>query len=54
MDTTEVFIYRSGDSLILTPRMRSWEGFDEGLTGFSDDFKTEDDLGADTPRKSFE
>ena len=54
LDTTEVFIHRSGDSLILTPRMRSWAGFAEGLTGFSQDFVVKDDLGADAARKSLE
>ena len=39
LDTDEVFIHRSGDSLILTPRMHSWDGFAEGLSGFSDDFE---------------
>lgn len=38
LDADEVFIYRSGDNLILTPRMHSWDGFIEGLSGFSDDF----------------
>lgn len=38
LDTAEVFIARSGDSLVLTPRLTSWVGFAEGLHGFSDDF----------------
>lgn len=28
----------SDDSLILNPRLTSWAGFAEGITGFSDDF----------------
>lgn len=54
LDTDEVFISRSGDSLILTPRMKSWEGFAEGLSGFSDDFDVTDELSADFPRKALE
>lgn len=54
LDTKEVFISRLGDSLILTPRMNSWEGFAEGLSGFSDDFAVTDELAADTPRKALE
>jgi antitoxin VapB len=52
LNTTEVFIYKSGDSLILTPRMTSWEGFVEGLSGFSNDFIVMGGLTADTPRKA--
>ena len=54
LDADEVFITRSGDSLILTPRMSSWEGFVEGLSGFSDDFAVTGGLAADTPRKTVE
>jgi antitoxin VapB len=54
LDTDEVFITKFGDSLILTPRMSSWEGFVEGLSGFSNDFTVTGGLGADTPRKSLE
>lgn len=54
LDTDEVFISRSGDSLIITPRMKTWDGFVEGLKGFSDDFDIPDDLPPDTPRKSFD
>ena len=54
LDTDEVFITKSGDSLILTPRMSSWKGFVEGLSGFSDDFAVTGGLAEDAPRKSFE
>jgi antitoxin VapB len=54
LDTDEVFISRSGDSLILTPRMTSWEGFAEGFSGFSSDFAVTDELSADIPRKALE
>jgi antitoxin VapB len=53
LETNEVFIYRSGDSLILTPRMQTWQGFSEGFTGFSDDFIITGGLAADSPRTAF-
>ena len=54
LETDEVFISRSGDSLILTPRMNSWEGFVEGFSGFSEDFAVQGDLSRDTARRTFE
>ncbi len=54
LDTEEVFISKSGDSLILTPRMSSWEGLVEGFSGFSDDFTLTEGLSTDTPRKALE
>jgi antitoxin VapB len=54
LDAKEVFISRSGDSLILTPRMKSWEGFAEGLSGFSNDFEITEELATDTTRKALE
>jgi antitoxin VapB len=54
LDTDEVFITKSGDSLIITPRMGTWEGFIEGLSGLSDDFTVTGALSDDTPRKSLE
>lgn len=54
LETDEVFISRSGDSLILTPRMKSWEGFREGLSGFSDDFVVTGGLSSDSPRRTLE
>ena len=54
LDANEVFIQRSGDSLILTPRMDSWDGFIEGFSGLSDDFVVTSELPADPPRKAFE
>lgn len=54
LDTDEVYIHRAGNSLILTPRMNSWEGFVEGLTGFSDDFAVADGISADVPRRELE
>ena len=53
LDTTEVFIQRSGDRLILTPRMQTWDGFAEGFTGLSDDFDVSGGLSEDIPRESF-
>lgn len=54
LDTDEVFISRSGDSLVLTPRMKSWDGFAEGLNGFSEDFEVTGELPGDIPRRSLE
>jgi antitoxin VapB len=54
LDTDEVFISRSGDSLIITPRMKTWDGFIEGLKGLSADFDVPDDLPPDVPRKSLD
>jgi antitoxin VapB len=54
LDTDEVFISRSGNSLILTPRMKSWDGFAEGLSGFGDDFEVTDELSDDIPRRPLE
>jgi len=53
LDTTEVFIVRSGDSLVLTPRPTSWAGFAEGLHGFSDDFSVTGGLSEDIARNPF-
>jgi antitoxin VapB len=50
LDTQEVYIYRSGDSLILNPRMTSWAGFAEGFTGFSDDFAVTEGVAPDASR----
>lgn len=54
LDTNEVFISRSGDSLIVTPRMNSWNGFVEGLDGFSEDFAVTGGLSDDVPREALE
>ncbi|MBX3000629.1 MAG: antitoxin [Caldilineaceae bacterium] len=50
LDTAEVFIHRSGKSLILTPIMPTWDGFTDGFTGFSADFSTQGGLWEDSPR----
>ena len=47
---TEVLMRKDGDSLILTPRMLTWEGFDAGLSGFSDDFAVTGGVVDDPPR----
>lgn len=54
LDTKEIFIYKSGNHLVITPKMDSWIGFAEGFSGFSQDFSTATDLPADEKRKSFE
>jgi antitoxin VapB len=53
VDATEVIITRMGDSLIVTPRMTSWVGFVEGLSGFSDDFAVTGGVIEDAPRDEF-
>jgi len=53
LNTTEVYIYRSGDSLIVSPRMNSWAGFAEGFSGLSDDFSVTEGVAEDTPRDAF-
>ena len=53
LDTQEVYIYRSGDSLILNPRMDTWTGFAEGFSGLSDDFAVTEGVAADAPRDAF-
>ena len=53
LDANEVFIQRSGDSLILTPRMMSWDGFAEGFSGLSDDFAVCGGVAEDAPRNAF-
>jgi antitoxin VapB len=54
LNTEEIFIYKSGNNLIITPKMNTWTGFSEGLSGFSDDFNTANNLPTDIPRKGFE
>jgi antitoxin VapB len=50
LDATEVIIVRAGDSIIVTPRMTSWTGFAEGLSGFSSDFTVAGGVADDAPR----
>ncbi len=54
LNTEEIFIYKSGNNLVITPKMNTWAGFSEGLSGFSDDFNIANNLPTDTPRKGFE
>jgi antitoxin VapB len=54
LNTDEIFIYKSGNNLVITPKMNTWDGFSEGLSGFSNDFDTDNNLPADTPRKEFD
>jgi antitoxin VapB len=54
LDTEEVFIRKSGDSLIITPRMTTWEGFEEGLGDLSVDFDMTGGISDDPPRKAFD
>ena len=34
----DVFIQKLGDAVLLIPRTKIWETFEEGINGFSDDF----------------
>jgi antitoxin VapB len=47
----KVYVSRSGDTLLLTPRRDTWEGFSEGFTGLSTDFDTSGGLGKDVRRE---
>jgi len=53
-NVNEVYIIKSGDSLILTPHMQTWHGFIDALSGgFSDDFSVQSNLPDNTPREAF-
>ena len=55
LDVKEVFIRWSGNSLIISPHPKSWEGFMEGCEGFSDDFDIErNQLPEDSERRGFD
>lgn len=54
LNTEEIFIYKSGNTLVIRPKMNTWDGFSEGLPGFSDDFNADNNLPTDTPRKAFD
>lgn len=52
IDSDTVYIRREGDSIILTPRPISWDGFLEGCQQLSSDFSTNGaPLPNDIPRK---
>ena len=54
LDVSEVFIVKSGNRLILTPRAGTWEGFIEGFSGLSDDFSVSEGVSIDPPRETME
>ena len=54
LDAKEIFIYKSGNHLVITPKMNSWNGFAEGFSGLSQDFTINDELPSDTKRHSFD
>lgn len=54
LNTSEIYIHKSGNSLVITPKMDSWDGFLSGFTGLSADFSVEDDLPNDVPRRGFD
>jgi antitoxin VapB len=39
--SSEVYIKKVGDMVLLFPKNKAWDVFMEGLAGFSDDFMTE-------------
>lgn len=41
VDTKEVYVKRVGDSIVLTPKGRSWKAFMESLDKFTPDFMSE-------------
>lgn len=55
LNVKEVFIRWSGNSLVITPRPDSWEGFMQNCEGFSDDFTIDRDaLPPDSERRSMD
>lgn len=55
LNTKEVFIRWSGNSLVITPHPDSWDGFMQGCNGFSDDFSLErETLPPDSERQIFD
>lgn len=54
LSTTVVFIHKSGNNLVITPKMNTWVGFSEGLSGFSNDFTIDNILPDDVPRRGFD
>ncbi len=52
LDEEEVFIRKEGNTILITPRPKTWEGFLQGCEPLSDDFSTEGAaLPKDTERK---
>jgi antitoxin VapB len=51
-DGDDVFIQRLGDAVLLIPRSKLWDVFEEGINEFSDDFMIEGrDQGIDQVRE---
>jgi len=55
LDVKEVFIRWNGNSLIISPHPKTWDGFMDGCEGLSDDFDiARDELPDDSPRGTFD
>ena len=54
LDVSEVFVVKSGNRLILTPRAGTWEGFIEGFRSLNDDYSVADGVSVDSPRKTMD
>jgi antitoxin VapB len=51
-DGDDVFIQKLGDAVLLIPRSKLWDVFEEGINAFSDDFMIEGrDQGIDQVRE---
>lgn len=52
IESDTIYIHREGNSIILTPRPNSWDGFLDGCQRLSSDFSTNGaQLPDDIPRK---
>ncbi len=54
LDVSEVFVVKSGNRLILTPRAGTWEEFIEGFRSLNDDYSVADGVSVDSPRKTMD
>ena len=53
LDEGEVFIRKEGNTIVITPRPKTWDGFLQGCESLSEDFSTEGEaLPSDTERDS--
>lgn len=55
LDSDEVYIWKEGNKLIITPRPENWDGFMQDVAPLSTDFSiSADSLPADIPRQTFD
>ncbi len=52
LDVEEVFIRKEGNSIVITPRPATWDGFMENCERLSDDFSVSGELPDDVQRDS--